>query len=352
MTNTSTPGAGGSVTYDPIADGFTPNSNGGLNPGHSYAYYPVYLRDSDPPDDFGWIGMAVLNRTTGNLFGPKAGGAWGSGVALMGGGGGAGATGPAGPTGPAGAIGPTGSAGATGATGPTGPAGATGSTGSAGATGATGPTGPTGPAGATGSTGSAGATGATGPANTLAVGTVTTLAAGASATATLTGTAPSQTLNLGIPQGATGSGGSTNIYTAVVNSQVVSSSTTLANLLSVSLPLAGDYQFEFSATFNLGGSYNTTSLALQATLTNSFGSKAMAIAEFGNSSGGITSAVMSFSGSAVSGTNIADSNLYPAGIRGNFETTAANSTFTIQFATKTSGQPIAVDMAALKVIKL
>lgn len=44
--------------------------------------------------------------------------------------------------------------------------------------------------------------GATGPANTLAIGTVTTLAAGSSATAEFTGTAPSQTLNLGLPTGA------------------------------------------------------------------------------------------------------------------------------------------------------
>ncbi len=50
--------------------------------------------------------------------------------------------------------------------------------------------------------------GATGPANSLAIGTVTTLSAGSNATASITGTAPSQTLNLGIPQGAAGSGGS------------------------------------------------------------------------------------------------------------------------------------------------
>jgi len=53
-----------------------------------------------------------------------------------------------------------------------------------------------------------GETGDTGPANTLAVGTVTTLAAGAPATATITGTAPNQTLALGIPQGPIGQPGS------------------------------------------------------------------------------------------------------------------------------------------------
>lgn len=49
-----------------------------------------------------------------------------------------------------------------------------------------------------------GASGPAGPANTLTIGTVTTVAAGGSATAAISGTAPAQTLNLGIPTGATG----------------------------------------------------------------------------------------------------------------------------------------------------
>lgn len=50
-------------------------------------------------------------------------------------------------------------------------------------------------------------TGPTGPANTLTIGSTTTLAAGSSASASLTGTAPNQTLNLGIPAGAPGASG-------------------------------------------------------------------------------------------------------------------------------------------------
>lgn len=46
--------------------------------------------------------------------------------------------------------------------------------------------------------------GPVGPANTLTIGTVTTEAAGNPATATITGDAPNQTLNLGIPQGEVG----------------------------------------------------------------------------------------------------------------------------------------------------
>ena len=72
--------------------------------------------------------------------------------------------------------------------------------GDTGATGATGATGSTGPTGATGSTG------ATGPANVLSVGTVTSSAV---ASATITGTTPSQVLNLVLPKGDTGSTGAT-----------------------------------------------------------------------------------------------------------------------------------------------
>ena len=142
-----------------------------------------------------------------------------------------------------------------------GAAGATGATGAAGTTGATGAQGPQGPAGPAGATGAAGAVGmnfrgvwsaateyaandavtfggstylalaagsneepdlypgawsvlaqvgATGPAGaqgaaaTVAVGTVTTLAAGSQATVTNSGTAGAAVLNFGIPQGATG----------------------------------------------------------------------------------------------------------------------------------------------------
>jgi len=110
------------------------------------------------------------------------------------------------------------SPGATGSTGPTGPANtlsigtvASGSSASATITGAA----PTQtlnlvlPIGATGSTGGVGATGSTGPAgpaNTLSIGTVS---GGSSASATITGTAPTQTLNLVLPVGATGATGAT-----------------------------------------------------------------------------------------------------------------------------------------------
>jgi hypothetical protein len=63
------------------------------------------------------------------------------------------------------------------------------------------PQGSAGPQGAKGDTGS---TGATGPANSLSIGTVSK---GDNAAATITGTAPNQTLNLTLPKGDTGAQG-------------------------------------------------------------------------------------------------------------------------------------------------
>lgn len=72
-----------------------------------------------------------------------------------------------------------------------------------------GDTGNTGSTGSTGATGATGATGPAGPANSLSIGTVTTGAAGSSASATITGTAPTQTLSLTIPRGDVGATGAT-----------------------------------------------------------------------------------------------------------------------------------------------
>lgn len=86
------------------------------------------------------------------------------------------------------------------------PKGDKGDTGSTGAVGPTGPIGPVGPTGPVGSTGATGAVGPAGPANVLSVGTVT---GGDSAEATITGTAPSQILNLVLPKGEKGDTGAT-----------------------------------------------------------------------------------------------------------------------------------------------
>lgn len=189
-----------------------------------------------------------------------------------------GATGATGPVGPAGATGSKGDTGATGLTGPkgdTGPTGPTGAAGPQGVKGDTGSAGPSGPAntlsigtvttgntgtsasatitgtspsqtlsltipkgdvgpagsqgvkgdtGATGPKGDTGTSGATGPANTLGIGTVSTGAAGSNAAATISGSAPSQTLNLTIPRGNAG----TNSVMEVVTGTVVTAGTAVA----------------------------------------------------------------------------------------------------------------------------
>lgn len=54
-------------------------------------------------------------------------------------------------------------------------------------------------------------TGPAGPSNSVTIGSITTLAAGAQATATMSGTSPNQVLNLGIPAGSKGETGSTPV---------------------------------------------------------------------------------------------------------------------------------------------
>jgi hypothetical protein len=158
--------------------------------------------------------------------------------------------------------GPQGSQGPTGSTGPTGPQGATGATGSTGATGpantlaigtvtssATPSATITGTAPnqtlnlvlAKGDKGDTGNTGATGPSNVLSVGTVTTGAAGSSASATITGTSPSQTLNLTIPRGDTGSAatvavGTTTTGAAGSSASVTNSGTSSAATFNFTIP--------------------------------------------------------------------------------------------------------------------
>lgn len=68
--------------------------------------------------------------------------------------------------------------------------------------------------GTNGKDGSPGAKGDTGATPNLQIGTVTTLPAGSDATASVSGTAENPLLNLGIPKGADGSGGSSSITTA------------------------------------------------------------------------------------------------------------------------------------------
>ncbi|MGO4666579.1 hypothetical protein [Bosea sp. 2RAB26] len=89
-----------------------------------------------------------------------------------------------------------------------------------------------------------GGVGPAGPANSLAVGTVTTGAAGAPAAASITGAAPSQTLNLTIPRGDTGAtgdaatvaAGTTTTGAAGSNASVTNSGTSAAAVFNFDIP--------------------------------------------------------------------------------------------------------------------
>jgi hypothetical protein len=135
--------------------------------------------------------MPYVDETTGNWFkwDAAAGAFADTGVA---------ATGPQGEVGPKGDTGAQGLKGDTGATGPKGDTGATG------ATGATGPQGKQGIQGETGATGATGPQGPAGPANVLTIGSVTS---GKVASATITGEAPNQVLNLVLEKGDKGETG-------------------------------------------------------------------------------------------------------------------------------------------------
>lgn len=73
-----------------------------------------------------------------------------------------------------------------------------------GAQGPKGDPGPQGPAGPQGDTGPEGPQGDTGPANVLTIGTVQASEPGSTPSATITGSAPAQVLNLVLPRGDTG----------------------------------------------------------------------------------------------------------------------------------------------------
>jgi hypothetical protein len=86
-----------------------------------------------------------------------------------------------------------------------------------------------------------GGIGPPGPANVLSIGDVTTLETGEPATAEITGTAPAQVLNLGLPKGDTGTAatvavGSTTTGAPGSEAEVVNSGTESAAVLNFTIP--------------------------------------------------------------------------------------------------------------------
>ncbi len=133
--------------------------------------------------------------------------------------------------------------------------------------------------GAIGPQGAQGPTGPAGANNTLSIGTVTTLGAGASATATITGSSPSQVLNLGIPQGTAGGGGGGGylVYSAKIsqsgtgNPTVTVKESTLAAGGTWARFNAGYYYFASNPTLLAIGANNARVMVFFTKDYNTFG---------------------------------------------------------------------------------
>ncbi len=239
------------------------------------------------PDAVTYNGSTYLAAVAStNLQPDQAPGSW-TVLAQAGSAGVAGSVGPAGATGAQGATGPSGPQGATGAAGPSGPAGLTGAPGTAGTNGTNGAQGAPGVVGMTfrnawspsthytfrdvvtysgstyfaetdstgqspdssasfwsllaqvGSTGPSGAIGMTGASASVSVNSVTTLSPGAAAIVTNSGTAQNVLLNFGIPQGAAGTGGTSNSVPGESFPAIAHSTTNASPIVSLSSGNAG-----------------------------------------------------------------------------------------------------------------
>lgn len=88
-----------------------------------------------------------------------------------------------------------------------------------------------------------------GPSNALSIGAVTTLPAGSSATASITGSSPTQSLNLGIPVGNTGVGLSPGTPTAIsVSFGTATRPTDTTKAYSVSVTIEATYSISVAGT--------------------------------------------------------------------------------------------------------
>ena len=210
-----------------------------------------------PSSDLGANGDIYLDTAATRLYGPKTAGAWGSGVSLIG------APGANGTNGTAATV-SVGSV-TTGAAGSSATVTNTGTTSAA----VLAFTIPRGDAGTNGTNGTAGTNGTNGTAATVAVGTVTTGSAGSSAAVTNSGTTSAATLNFTIPRGDAGTNG-TNGTNGTAATIAVGTVTTGAAGTSASVTNAGTTS---AAVFNFtiprgdtgaggGGSGTVTSVGL------------------------------------------------------------------------------------------
>lgn len=138
--------------------------------------------------------------------------------------------------------------------------------------------------------GAPGPTGATGPANTLAIGTVTN----GSAAATITGSAPNQTLNLVLPTGATGAAGAGYGGTSTTSLLIANSTTKTFSTQGALAYQVGDYVRAKSAANSANymegavSSYSGSSLSIAVTAIGGSGTFADWNFSLAGSPGGVS----------------------------------------------------------------
>lgn len=118
------------------------------------------------------------------------------------------------------------------------------------------------PEGGLGGGGGSSQPGPPGPANSLTIGSVTTLAPGQPASATITGISPEQVLSLSIPQGSTGITSArkkSELLFTSLNLTIPQTTTNLISLLKVLTPTSGTFAPFFDTVNNKIIAFNNNS---------------------------------------------------------------------------------------------